>query len=149
MGSRYVVEVRNVTPTAGNDALTLVSASGRRIRLVSISATGRGSTSAAQGVEVARATTAGITGGGGITPTPVEHSDQPAAAVSAFTTWATQPVVPANGWPLGWNAIGGQSVWNVPKDAKYEARNGENLSVRVPTGYTMQACSIAVMVEED
>lgn len=149
MGSRYVVEVRNVTPTAGNDALTIVAAAGRRVRLVSVAATGRGTTSAAQGLEVSRATTAGITGTGGITPTPVEHSDQPASAFTALTTWATQPVVPANGWPVGWNAIGGYAMWNVPKDARYEARDGQNLSIRIPSGYTMQPCSIAVMVEED
>jgi hypothetical protein len=146
MGVRYVVEQRNVTPTAGNDVLTIVSPSSRRIRLVQVSIAGRGSTSAAQGLEAARST-GGTTGGGAVTPNKFDSIDSPAASSTVNTTWAAQPTLETNAIPLGFNALGGAIVYNVPPGA-LEARNGENISIRAPASYTFQALSVSAVFEE-
>lgn len=147
MGNRYTVEQRNVTPTAGNDVMTIVTASNRRARLVQVTVAGRGTTSAAQGLELANSS-GGTTGGGALTPDKAEHIDQPSAASTVNTTWSAQPTLATHAIPLGWNALGGAIVYNVPK-GMLEARNGANLSIRAPAGYTFQACSVSVVYEED
>lgn len=147
MGNKYIVEQRNVTPTAGNDVITIASPSSRRARLVQVAVAGRGTTSAAQGLELFRST-AGTTPGGSVTPDKGEHSDQPAASSVCSTTWSVQPTVGTNGVAIGWNALGGAMIYNVPKGL-LEARNGECISLRAPASYTFQACSITATFEED
>lgn len=147
MGNRYIVELSNVTPTAGNDALTIISAANRRCRIVQVTVAGRGTTSAAQGLELSRGT-AGTTPGGAITPSKAEHTDQPSASFTTATTWAAQPTPDTNKISLGHNALGGAIVYNAPKGL-LEARNGEVLCIRAPSGYTFQAMNASVVVEED
>lgn len=146
MGNRYTVDI-DLTPTGGNDVLTIVSPANRRVRPVQVIATGRGTTSAAQGLDIVRST-GGTTGGGAITPSKADHSEQPAAASTVNTTWSVQPTVEGNAVRIGWNAIGGGFAYNVPK-GMLEARNGENLSIRAPSGFTFQACTVSVVYEED
>lgn len=148
MGNRYTVSRENFTPTAGNDALTLISGSGRRIRLVELRAIGRGSTSAPQALTVARAPT-GTTPGGAITPSKADHSEQPAANFTTATTWSVQPTPETNGVVVGWNALGAAPPLAAPKGQIIEARNGECISIRCPTGTTPQPQSISCVVEED
>lgn len=150
MGNRYVVSRSNITPTPGNDILQLLSASGRRLRIVQIAIGGLGASSAAQQLQVGRAT-GGTTPGGPITPDKFEHTDQPAAATVANTTWAAQPTLGTNQVVLGWNALGGSIVWNAPANGnKLEARNTEFLSIRANSaGVTYQPMSISVVFEED
>lgn len=149
MGNRYTVKRENITPTAGQDLLTIVSPSGRRARLVQVAIGGLGTTSAAQQVLIGRST-GGTTGGGAITPDKAEHTDQPAAASTVNTTWSAQPTIGTNTIPLGWNALGGGIVWNAPNGALFEARNAENISVRaLASGVTYQPMSIAAVYEED
>jgi hypothetical protein len=50
---------------------------------------------------------------------------------------------------IGWNALGGANRYIPPKGYIFEARNGENISVRAPSGPTYQAMSISVLIEED
>ncbi len=147
MGNRYIVERANITPTAGNDVLTIIAPSNRRVSLVQVAVAGRGSTSAAPGLEVARST-GGTTGSGSVTPNKYDHTDQPAAASTVNTGWTGQPTLETHATPLGWNALGGAMVYNVPKGA-VQARNGENISIRAPSGYTFQACSVSAVFEED
>lgn len=150
MGNRYILSRDNVTPTAGSDIFTAISAASRRIRLIQVVLTGVGASSAAQRILVNRAGTAGITPGGAIVPDKYEHSDQPAAAFTTATTWGTQPVIATNTMPLGWNALGGALVWNAPQGSnKFECRNGENMSFRAAAGVTFQALSVAAIIEED
>ena len=52
--ARYIVERLNVTPVSGQDILTAISAASRRLRLVDLSVTGAGTTSAAQALQVGR-----------------------------------------------------------------------------------------------
>lgn len=146
---RYIVSQTNVTPTAGNDIITLVSAASRRLRVVQVSVSGRGTSSASQQIQVGRST-GGTTPGGAITPGKADHVDQPAAAFTAPTTWAAQPTLDTNGAAqIGWNALGGANHWTPPKGTLFEARNGEELSIRASAGVTFQALSVSVVVEED
>lgn len=151
MGLRYVVKQQNVTPTAGNDILTIVSAANSRIRLVKVSVAGRGSSSAAQQIEFGRST-GGTTGGGAVTPSKYDSQDIPAAASTVDTTWAAQPTLDTNTEVLGWNALGGANQWSgLTRGGStngIEVRNGDNISFRASAGVTFQAMSLSVVYEE-
>ena len=147
MGNRYIADI-DLTPTAGNDVMTLIPASGRRARLVQVIVSGNGTTSAAQRLLIVRSS-GGTTGGGAITPNAADHADQPAAACVVDTTWSAQPTAGSNGVTLGWNALGGAIVYNVPK-GMFEARStADYISLRAPSGPTYQACSVSMVFEED
>jgi len=145
---QYIVARDAVTPTGGQDVLTFISASSRRLRIKEISVVGRGSTSAAQQLQVGRST-GGTTGGGALTPDKFDHSDQAAAAMTVNTTWSAQPTLGAHYEVVGWNALGGPNRWVPPGGKGFEARNGEQISIRAPSGPTFQPVSISVVVEED
>ena len=150
MGNRYIVKQQNITPTAGNDILTVLSVSNRRGRLISISVAGRGTSSAAQQIEVGRST-GGTTGGGAQTPGKYDHTDQPVAAFTYDTTWAAQPTLDAHSEVIGWNALGGANRW-APTKGSFEFRGAgtvEQISIRASAGVTFQPLSISVVVEED
>lgn len=148
MGNRYIVSRDNITPTGGNDVLTIVSASGRRTRLLQVSVAGRGSSSAAQQLQVGRST-GGTTPGGAIVPSKADHSEQPAAVSVVDTTWAAQPTLETNYEVMGWNALGGANRWIPPTGKILEARNAENISIRAPAGPTYQPMSISCIFEDD
>ncbi|SRR6266571_1026376 len=151
MGQRYVITRRNVLPVAGQDLLTIISASARRVRLIDLNVGGWGTSSAFQALEVGRST-AGTTPGAAITPSKAEHTDQPAATFTTATTWAVQPTLETNTHMLSFNAVGGLN--RLPgqqgrPNGISEARNGENISIRAPSGPTYQNCSISATIEED
>lgn len=149
MGNRYLVSRDGVTPVANQDLLTIVSPSGRRIRLLQVVLGGKHTSSANLMALVGRST-GGATPGGALTPAKFDHTEQPAAASTVNTTWGTQPTMEASQVPLAFNAMGGLAIWNAPKGAGLEARNGENISIRWPTtGATPQPCSVAAIFEED
>ncbi len=148
MGNRYIVARDNITPTGGQDVITIVTASSRRARVLEVSVSGRGSSSAAQQLIIARST-GGTTGGGALTPNKFDHTDQPAAASTVNTTWSGQPTVDTHGEMVGWNALGGANRWVPPKGFGIEARNAENISIRAPSGPTYQTMSVSVIYEED
>jgi hypothetical protein len=151
MGNRYVVRRENFTPTAAQDSITIISAASRRSRIVAVYAAGQGASSAPQGLTIARTSAAGTTPGVAITPDKADHVDQPAAAFTTATTWSVQPTPLSSGVPLAWNALGGKDQWVATERTKgmFEARNGENLSIRPTVGPTPQAMTLAVVVEED
>lgn len=151
MGQRYTVARDNITPTGGQDIVTLISAASRRIRLVSCRVSGRGASSAAQQLQIAMNPT-GTTPGGAITPSKAEHSEQPAATFTTATTWAVQPALATNYEIVGWNALGSPGQWITPPgrpQGMFEARNGDVISIRAPSGPTFQAMSLSLVVEED
>lgn len=148
MGNRYHVSRDAVTPTGGNDLLTIVSASNRRVKIIEVTVNGRGTASAAQEIVVGTST-GGTTGGGGITPDKYDHVDQPSAASTVNTTWSVQPTISTNVKKMGFNALGGAHNWIPPGGAALQARNGANISIRATSGPTWQAMSISVVYEED
>lgn len=151
MGNRYLIKQQNITPTAGNDIVTIIAATTRRGRLLEVSVSGRGTTSAAQQIEVGRSTV-GTTGGGALTPGKLDHTDQPAAAFTYNTTWSVQPTLDAQSEVIGWNALGGANRWIPPKGSALEFRGAgtlEQISIRASTGVTFQAMSLSAIIEED
>lgn len=153
MGNRYVLKQNNITPTAGNDIMTIISAASRRIRLTEVTVSGRGTSSAAQQIEFGRST-GGTTGGGALTPSKYDHQDQPAAVSTVDTTWSVQPTLDTHTEILGFNALGGAFRWTPPVKggtgaAGIEVRNGDNISVRATSGVTFQPLSVSVVYEED
>lgn len=148
MGNRYSVK-RALTPTAAADIWTVISAANRRGRLIEVSVTGQGTSSAAQTIEIARST-GGTTGGGAATPDKADHTDQPAAVFTYNTTWSVQPTIGTHPKVMGWNALGGYANWIPPGGRMWEIRNGEQLSIRASgSGVTFQPCIISMLFEED
>lgn len=149
MGNRYWVKRENYTPTAAQDALTVISAAGRRLRILQVLAGGVGVSSAPQGIAMSRSA-AGTTPGGAITPSKAEHTDQPASTFTTATTWAVQPTPETNGMDVSFNALGGMGPWTAgPRVVPLEARNGECVSFRPVGGITTQLQQLSVLVEED
>ncbi len=128
MGQLYWV-TRTGTPVAGQDFITLISATGRRIKLRRLTV-GGGGTNAAQQLLISRAT-AGTTPGGAITPTPATDLT-PASVFTTATTWSAQPTPVTNQEPANWNAAGGANINNAIAGS-HEARNGDCLSIRCPS----------------
>ena len=94
--AKFTINRQNVTVTNGNDILTIVAGTGKRIKLLRCAVTANGTASGTQNiVQVARAGPAGATGGGPLTPQP-RFSGATAASSVVNTTWTTQPVVNAN-----------------------------------------------------
>ena len=151
MGNRYVVKQQLITPTAGNDIVTITSISSRRGRLIEVTVAGRGTTSAAQQIEIGRST-GGSTGGGAQTPGKFDHTDEPAAVFTYNTTWASQPTLDAHSEVLGWNALGGGGRWVPPRGSAFEIRGAatpEQLSIRASAGVSFQQASLSLVFEED
>ncbi len=148
MGNRVILKFKGITPAAGSDIVTIQAATSRRARLVEVSCAGNGATSAYQMIEVGRST-GGSTSGSSVQPGKFDHTDQPAAVHSYFTTWGTQPTLDTNSEVIGFNALGGANRWIPPKGSGLEARNGELISIRCSAGSTPQAQSISMIIEED
>lgn len=148
MGNRYVVKFENYTPSA-TEQPTLVSGSGRRIRVLEAVVGGGGSSSAAQGLQMSRSAT-GTTATNAVTPDKAEHAEQPASNFTANRTWGTAPVGATNGVVLPFNALGGGFRWtSTQKIPPLEARNGEVIVFKPLAGVTPQPCSLSLLVEED
>lgn len=148
MGNRYVVKFENFTAAALTNP-TLISATGRRIRVLSVSVGGTGTTSAAQGIVMSRSAT-GTTPTGGVTPDKAEHAEQPVAVFTTALTWATAPVGATNGEVFPFNALGGGFRYTTTQRiTPLEARNGEVIVFKPAAGNTPQASNISILVEED
>lgn len=148
MGNRYLVTFTNFTPSA-TVTPTLISGAGRRIRVIACSVGGAGASSASQALIFSRSAT-GTTPAGAITPTPAEHSEQPAANFTTATSWAVAPAGATNGELLVFNALGGPHRYtSTQKVTPIEARNGEVIVFKPASGITPQATNLSVLVEED
>lgn len=106
----YNVSVRGVTPTAGNDIMTLISNATRSFGVLEIDLEGDGVASAYTEHGLYRVGTVGVTGGGAVVPAPV-NSASPAFGGTVNTTWGTQPVVGALVQALPLNANGQRYFW--------------------------------------
>lgn len=147
MGNKYTVEFSG-TPASPNDFVTCISGSARRIRVLRVDVSGAGATSASQGLKLARST-GGATPSAAIVPSKAEHVEQPVSNFTTATAWVTQPTIEANGYKIGFNALG-PGLWQAnQKTPALEARNGENISLRAVAGFTYQACQVSILIEED
>lgn len=145
---RYLVKFENYTPSA-TECPTVVSGSGRRIRVLEVVVGGAGATAAAQALVMSRSAT-GTTPSNTQTPTPHPHSEGPASNFTANRTWATAPAPAGQGIVLPYHSLGGGFRYvanqNIPA---LEARNGEVIVFKPATGITPQATNLSIMVEED
>jgi len=128
----YTVSRKNVTPTVGNDLMTIVAPATSVIRIKRIRASGEAAASTVMRTIIQRST-GGATGGGALTPEKANTSD-PAASSTVNTTWGTQPTL--SGSPLyneGWNAFGGGFDLTLDGREIYLV-NSEQLSIRADAG---------------
>ncbi len=144
MPGLYSVSVSNTALNTSNDLMTIISSSGRRVRIVEISIGGMGTASAANELEVARSSS-GTTPGGGLTIEPLS-SDQAASASNVYTTWAAQPTLGDVLLRLPVNANGGIYRWVARPGEELEIRNAEQLSLRSAVGTSN--VSVHVIFEE-
>jgi len=106
----YNIIRSNTTPTAAQDFFTIISNATRSFAILELDAEGAGTASAYTETGVYRVTSAGTTGGGAITPVPVNP------ALAAFggtvdTTWTTQPTVGSLIHTMPINSNGQRYFW--------------------------------------
>lgn len=106
----YNVQRSNAALSTTADFFTIISAAARSFGILEIDAQGQGTASAANEIGIYRVGTAGVTGGGAITPAPVSPTS-PAFTGTVNTTWGTQPVVGALVHQIGLNANGQRYFW--------------------------------------
>jgi hypothetical protein len=106
----YNIVRSNVTPTASQDFFTIISNATRSFGILELDAEGAGTTSAYTETGVYRVGTAGVTGGGAITPAPVNPA-QAAFGGTVNTTWSTQPVIGALIQSMPLNSNGQRYFW--------------------------------------
>lgn len=147
--SFFAASVSPATPGTTNDVLTLTSAAVRRAFLHEVSVSGLGTASAANELDVARATTVGATP---TAQTPEKIDPHSAAAASTVATaWTTQPVVSAvKLLRLGCNSNGGVYRW-VAKPGEeiacYDTVTTGQLSFRFGVGGSQQM-GVHIVFEE-
>ena len=128
----YTVTRKNVTPTVGNDLLTIIAPANKAIRIKRIRASGEATASTVMRTLIQRST-----GGSGSIPLTPEKSSttDPAASSTIVQVWLTgQPTL--SGIPLyneGWNAFGGGFDLTLDGREIYLV-NAEQLSIRADAG---------------
>lgn len=106
MGLRYTIPLPNTTLSTTLSSLTIIAGATRALKLVEIYLAGTGTASASNDVGVYRVATAGVTGAGAITPAPLNPAS-PAAFLTNFTSYTTQPVIGAKLLDIPVNSNGG------------------------------------------
>lgn len=106
----YNVMRSNVALSTTNDFFTIISASVRSFIVLEVDVEGDGNTSTYNEAGIYRVGTAGVTGGGAITPAPLSPT-APAFTGVVNTTWSTQPVVGALIHNIPVNANGQRYFW--------------------------------------
>lgn len=97
-------------PVASQDLISISGNATRSYCVLEIDVEGAGTTSAYDEVAVYRVSAVGTTGGGAITPTPVNVA-QPAFGGVVNTTWSAQPTVSAVIHSIPVNANGQRYFW--------------------------------------
>ena len=141
----YWVSARNITPNVANDAITIISATSRRVKLRAVSIFSHGTTASANQAVVSRSTV-GTTAGGALVP-QATSADYPAAVTTTATTWAAQPALTAgSALTLDFGGNSGLNRLQSQLTTEIEARNGECISIRpLNTGVSM---TINCLIEE-
>lgn len=128
----YMVTRTSSALSTSNDSLTIVASSTKPLRIYMVDVKGMGTSSAANEVAVARSSS-GTTGGGGITPTPI-NSGSGSASFSAYTTWSAQPTLGAALWRAGVNANGGIDKFIAIPGAEIQVPVSGQVSIRSISG---------------
>ena len=147
--SFFAASVSPASPGTTNDVLTLTAPAVRRAFCHEVSVSGLGTASAANELDVARATTVGATP---TAQTPAQIDPLSAAAASTVATaWTTQPVVSAvKILRLGCNSNGGVYRWVAKPGeeiALYDTVTTGQLSVRFGVGGSQQM-AVGIVFEE-
>lgn len=134
----YNINFSSITLSTTADILTIISASVRSFMILEIDIGGMGNASAANEIAFYRVTTAGSTGGGAITPAPLNPASNAFGGV-VDTTWSTQPTVGAKLHTFELNSNGQRYFWRwAPGQNPLTAPGGANaagsLSLRAVTG---------------
>ena len=140
----YTVPVTSSALSTTNDTVTLVASSTKPLRVYMVDAKGMGTTSAANEIRVSRSSS-GTTGGGAITPSPI-NSGSGAASFAAYTTWSAQPTIGVTLWRLAVNANGGIDKFVAIPGAEIQIPVSGQLSVRSLSGTS--SVVVNLLVEE-
>lgn len=137
--ARYSDRVSNVTPTVGNDLITVSATAAVIMQDIDILIGGMGTASAAQSVDVLRST-AGTTPTAQ-TPSPLDPNS-PAATVTAATGWSVQPTPGVILLSLPVNANGGIVRWLAAPGEEIKHLVSTNLSLRQGVGTVAENANI-------
>lgn len=133
----FTVSRSNTALNTSNDFMTIIGGSARRFRILEVSFSGMGATSAAAAaLEVGVfLSTGGTTGGGALTP---KKWDTNTAVFSGTvnTTWAAQPTTSGDPYMrLAFQAYGGIYQWRAPAGMREIVFHGtEQCSIRSVVG---------------
>lgn len=144
----YSVVRANLTPTAGNDYFTFITAASRQARFLELIIGSEGTASAAARAVFQRST-GGTTGGGAQTPEEFNQLSPASGAFSnIYTTWSAQPTLSGNPYLVfGWNALGGFIDWKAaPGEEVYQQGSSEQISFRNSAGTAV--VSVTAIFEE-
>lgn len=144
----YSVIRAGITPVAGSDYFTFITAASIQVRYLELIIGSEGTASAAARAVFQRST-GGTTGGGAQTP---EEFNQLSPAASSwwsniYTTWSAQPTLSGNPYMVfGWNALGGFVDWKAPPGAEiYQQGSSEQVSFRNAAGTAV--VSVTAIIE--
>jgi hypothetical protein len=137
--ARYTDAVSNVTPTVGNDLITVLATAAVIFQVIDVLIGGMGTASAAQSVNVQR-TTAGTTPTSQ-TPSPT-NPNSPAATVTASTGWSVQPTAGVILLSLPVNANGGVVRWLAAPGEEILTLVSTNISLRQGVGTVAENANI-------
>ena len=140
----YTVSKTATALSTNIDAMTIVASATKPLRVYIVDIKGMGTASAANEVCLHRSTS-GTTGGGAITPAPV-NSGAGAASFAVYTSWSAQPTLGAVVWRFGVNANGGIDKFVAIPGAEIQVPVGGQVSIRSYSGTSSAA--INLLVEE-
>lgn len=128
----YNITRSSAALSTSNDLVTITASSTKPLRILFAKLAGMGTASAANEVMLMRSS-GGTTGGGGITPTPVNSGDG-AASFTVYTTWSAQPTAGVVLHRFAPNANGGIDPWIAIPGAEISVPVGGQVSIRSAAG---------------
>jgi hypothetical protein len=132
MGARYSANRTSAALSTTNDTMTIIAPATRALKIWEVRLYGQGTTSAANEVAIARSS-AGVTGGGAIAPTPLATLSA-ASGVTVNTTWTTQPTLGVVLRRVGVNANGAYSPLVFMPGSEIDVPPSGQISIRSITG---------------
>lgn len=140
----YTVTRTSTALSTSNDAMTIIASASKPLRLYIVDIKGMGTASAANEVLLSRSS-GGTTGGGAITPNPV-NTGSAAASFTVNTTWSAQPTLGVPLWRFGVNANGAVDKFVAVPGAEISVPVSGQVSIRSASGTS--SVTINVLIEE-